>query len=666
MPLSAKGENAFNASPKKEVFSYDLQEYFITSSKFSTIEDDNLDSKDELSNEKLNQQIESLRIIADRQYDLNQNIFIAEGNVSAYLNGGVLMADRLEFNKINNTVEAKGEIRFKRGYQYLRANSLFYNLNEQKGFISDVYGILDIEYLSQDLKVLNKNRQSLKSKGSRQEGDIKDLELQDGYYFKIGNIPSKVNQITKVNRLTGSISRWRIEAPLIEISSRGWTAKKMKFTNDPFSPSQTRIEAENVIAKEDLVDGSTTITAEKSVLSLSDSVKVPGGKRFGSKKKKSLWKYEIDSKDRDGLFVSRILDPIYQDSKYKFSIQPQFLIQRSILGENNSYKDSKASVISDSIKHPNSMTDLFGSLIDFEANYDNWEIDFLADISTFNYERILDGTRFRGDVIRSVDFPVLGESKLDFFHAYRSKAWNGSLGQTNIYSASGVFLIKEGSSQYSNLSDNYKLAFGLANYQAEAFSEKKLLMNWRTSAYTEFTRKYHLWRGENVRLDDNHAYRYSPVPIYPEVNFNTKLITSHFIYEEGSYQSVFGLSLGPEIIYGRLERPFFDYTKITIMPGFKLKSGDSPYRFDRAVDLKNLEIELTQQIYGPLLLKGGFSLNIDSKSDNYGNFSDQKYSLLYQKRSYDFEIFYSPYQESGGFIFRMNGFNFNGTGSSSF
>ena len=41
-----------------------------------------------------------LKLLADRQYDLNEKIFIAEGNVQANLKGAILKADRIQFNRL--------------------------------------------------------------------------------------------------------------------------------------------------------------------------------------------------------------------------------------------------------------------------------------------------------------------------------------------------------------------------------------------------------------------------------------------------------------------------------------------------------------------------------------------------------------------------------------
>ena len=94
------------------------------------------------------------------------------------------------------------------------------------------------------------------------------------------------------------------------------------------------------------------------------------------------------------------------------------------------------------------------------------------------------------------------------------------------------------------------------------------------------------------------------------------------------------------------------------MPGVKLKFGNSPFKFDKAIDLKTLNISLAQQIYGPLMFDVISNLNIDNSSINYGEYYDTKLGLLWHKRSYEFGIYYHPNNDAGGIYFRLNGFRF--------
>ena len=71
---------------------------------------------------------------------------------------------------------------------------------------------------------------------------------------------------------------------------------------------------------------------------------------------------------------------------------------------------------------------------------------------------------------------------------------------------------------------------------------------------------------------------------------------------------------------------------------------------------------MTQQIAGPLVINLGVGLNIDPVSEFYGDVIDSNIELRWQRRSYDFGFYFNPYEGIGGFRFRLNDFNFTGTG----
>ena len=69
-----------------------------------------------------------------------------------------------------------------------------------------------------------------------------------------------------------------------------------------------------------------------------------------------------------------------------------------------------------------------------------------------------------------------------------------------------------------------------------------------------------------------------------------------------------------------------------------------------------MNISFDQQLYGPILLKTDSTINLDSISDDYGDFINSKISLSLQRRSYELGIFYQPHNQSGGINFTLHGF----------
>ena len=56
------------------------------------------------------------------------------------------------------------------------------------------------------------------------------------------------------------------------------------------------------------------------------------------------------------------------------------------------------------------------------------------------------------------------------------------------------------------------------------------------------------------------------------------------------------------------------------------------------------------------MLKSSGKLNLDSDSNDNGEFINSKISLNWKKRSYEFGIFYQPHNQAGGISFNLFGF----------
>lgn len=147
----------------------------------------------------------------------------------------------------------------------------------------------------------------------------------------------------------------------------------------------------------------------------------------------------------------------------------------------------------------------------------------------------------------------------------------------------------------------------------------------------------------------------------PGLTLSTNLSGSAAYFGDGSYQNTFSFSGGPTLTLGHFNKRFFDFTQLTITGGITLRDGLSPFSFDAAVDLGTVGIGLTQQIAGPLLFDG-VGINVDPASENYGEVTGSYVELRWQRRSYAFSVFYSPYEGIGGVRVRLNDFGFKGTG----
>ena len=594
----------------------------------------------------------TLKIFSDKQFDFDRNIYLAEGNVKAIINGGILRSDTLRYEKSTGILSAEGNVRFTKGNQYFRGQEFRFNLIKKEGIIKNAYGILDIKNVLNDLTIDSNIKQKVVNNGSiNNKGKI---SYDDGIELILGNINSSQNKITRSNKSIGSINNWRFKSDLITIKEDGWKSNRIVFTNDPFDPHQISFQGIDVIAEED-VNGKLIITSSKTNLILENRNKFSLGKKiFGGNKKKKKIKLMFDGKDRDGVFLTRISESTKINNNFNLEFNPQFLINRALLYKTNSYGDTQRK----NSKNIN-LSDLFGLNIKLNGNHKDWNFESVNDLSTLNKKRIFDGLRHSSSLSKNLKIPILDDSSFNIFTTYRSRAWNGTIGETEIRSAYGGFIEKTNSFKSGEIKNNLNLRFGTAKYEAEKLRTTEIINLWRSSIFASLDSEYEIWKMIPKNLDQNKGMVLTPVLINPELIFRTNIKSAYFNYEDSSEQGFIGLSAGPEIRLGRLERNFLDYTKLSLMPGIKFKSGNSPFKFDNTIDLRTLNISFIQQIYGPLMLDIVSGLNIDNNSENYGEYYDRKLGILWHKRAYEFGIYYHPDNKGGGIYFRLNGFDFD-------
>ena len=476
--------------------------------------------------------------------------------------------------------------------------------------------------------------------------------------------PSQLRGQQRSNLLNGTISRWRVQASTILITPDGWEADRMGFSNDPFTPAQTRIDAEDVVAQEQ-ANGDVLISARRNRLIVEEQLPIPVTRRQLIQKEEEVenrWVFGIDNKDRDGFFIGRTLDPIELSRDFTLTLEPQLLVQRAIDGQTNSYPAAGQSADSGNVSRATTISDLFGLEAELKGQLWGWDTTLEADISTFNPQDFADGSRYWGSIENNFELPWIGDVTARLFGAYRYRTWNGSLGETDVYSALGGFIEQRQAFRWGKLSNSYIWRVGVGNYQAESFSDNNLTESLRANFYGSINSVYPIWRGKAAPLTPEDAYRYSPTAIVPGLRLNTNLNTLLTAYGDGTRQTLINLSAGPTLTLGTFSKPFLDYTQLSIGAGVTFTQGASPFAFDQAIDLGTLGIGITQQIAGPLVLNAGVGINVDPGSEYYGDVIDSNIELRWQKRSYDFGFYFNPYEGIGGFRFRLHDFDFNGTG----
>ncbi|MGA1303377.1 MAG: DUF3769 domain-containing protein [Cyanobium sp.] len=467
------------------------------------------------------------------------------------------------------------------------------------------------------------------------------------------------------NLLEGTISRWRIQASRLTLTPSTFSSERVAFSNDPFTPAQSWMDSEGVVGTLQ-ANGDTLIQAKRNEVVLEDRLRIPARRRTVIAKKEeeveNPWVFGVDREDRDGIFLGYNAR-IRIGERGSLTIQPQLLVERAIDGTTNSYPYSWQSAGAKAVEQPATAADDFGFQARLKTPLLGFDARARLDVTTFNPDNIANGTRSLGELSRNLPLPVLGNTELRLFSAYRFRTWNGTLGEQDVYSAFGGFLEKEGAlPNWGRLSGNYLWRVGLGNYQSDAFNTTNLTELWRANGIGSVNLSYPLWTGKPAPATPLEGFANTAQPVVPGLTLNANIQGTLAYYGDGTNQNTLGISGGPTLTLGHFVKPFLDYTQLTITGGGTLRQGQSPFSFDRAVDLGTLGIGLTQQLVGPLVFNGGVGLNVDPNSTNFGEVLQSYVEVRWQRRSFDVGVFFSPYDGLGGVRVRLHDFNFSGPG----
>jgi hypothetical protein len=474
-----------------------------------------------------------------------------------------------------------------------------------------------------------------------------------------------VRTATNSQLVSGTVGRWRFQAASLVLTPEGWRGDRVAFSNDPFTPAQSWVDAEGVEARL-RVNGDTVIQAKRNRLILEDRLPLPLQRNLVFKKKKDVdnrWVLASDGTDRNGFYIGHNFKPIKLASRTQLELQPQFMVQRALNGSTNSYVLPGQPAGNAPSSQPTRIGDLFGVVARLRGPLLGFNSDVTLNASTLDPSNFANGTRSWGDLSRPLSLPLLGEVTTRLFGAYRYRIWNGSVGEQDIYSAIGISL--EQTKNLPNLGairNNYYARIGYGTFQGNMFQSSTIASFSRSSLFASLNSSLAIWTGQSLDPDLASTYVNSPVAIVPGLSLSTNLTLSLFNYSNGSVQNSYSISGGPTLTLGHFTKPFLDYTQITITGGGSWRTGQSPLSFDQLVDLGTVGVGLTQQLIGPLVFNGGIGLNVDPNSPYYGNVTGSYVELRWQRRSYELGIYYSPYEQLGGIRVKLHDFNFDGTG----
>ena len=492
-------------------------------------------------------------------------------------------------------------------------------------------------------------------------------EVEQKYDLAISEEAAQIRASRNDELITGEITHWRYQAPSIQLDPAGWTAPRISFTNDPFTPAQSWIDMESVRSWQES-DGTTVVQGRRNRLLLENRLPVPlpGTLRFSPEEKDEVsnrWAIKVDRDDRDGIYLEYKL-PTLNFANSRLQLRPQFMLERAIEGFTDSYPLPGAPAGSEDLIQPALTSDLFGLDADFSTPLFERAIARAGlEISSFSEQNLSNATRADADIAFPFEAPYLGDLLGRIYGAYRYRVWNGSLGKQDIYAAFGGSVQSQGSwPAFGPLTTSYIWTVGLGNYKATAFKSAEFDQLWRLNSFGALTFNYKIWEGKTLPLGPEEAYRYSPKPIVPGLSFVLAPYVSATAYGDGITQRYIGVSGGPKLTLGHFNRPVFDYTKLYLYGSSTAIIDQSPFSFDRFVDGATLGASLQQQIVGPVVLGADISYNVSGESGYFGEVTNSLFQLSWKRRAYEFGLYYSPYTGIGGVRIRLNDFGFKGTG----
>lgn len=597
----------------------------------------------------------TVEVISDKQvYDEKRRIVTAEGKVVVRFDGAVVDADRLQINLDNLIAVGDGNVALTRGDQVLRGERFTYNFIQDNGELLNGRGEIYVPTAEKDVAFLPTDvssggvPQRPVSDRIRDNQPLTNVTSPGGIDFTIGGTANASN--IPPPKSGGTIKRLRFEAERIEFYSRGWQAKNVRITNDPFSPPELQLRAAEVTLTREspLVD---QINTKSSQLVFDDkfAVGIPRDQQRIDRRERdvtpAIAALGFDATQRGGLFIERGFQ-VLSTERASWSVTPQFFLQEAI-------------------QHAvNGVTDV-GSVFGIRSQL-NVVLNPKAVIQGNLQLTSLDLNQIENNLQASLRLrETLGGTNpniLNLEYSYRDRLYNGSLGYQTVQSSlggvlispviplgkSGINLSYQAGAQYINANTD-RLDLLKPNAQNDLISLGRIQGSAALS--TGFT----LWKGKALPATATEGLRYSPKPIVPYLRAIAGITGTTSYYTSGDHQSTLTATIGLQGQIGNFSRSYLDYTAFNVSYSQSLDNGLSPFLFDRSVDNKVLSAGITQQIYGPFRLGFQTSVNLDT-----GQQLSTDYIVEYNRRTYGFTLRYNPVLELGGFSIRISDFNWSG------
>ena len=676
---------------KKDIIQYENNfKYLITLEKESNTKEPNINDFD-------------IEIESDIQYE-KDNILYAEGDVIIYLSDSSLKGDKLIYDKLNKTLNLNGNIVFSKGNQYFQASKVFYNLKLNEGFIDNIYGIINAKSFINDFAFKN----------IKHNNNVQDFKGVDNInYISSANVGIVNNfqerkrfNIAKLDFDIPSITKWRYKSDKIILQNSVLKSNKILFTNDPINKPQFILKSKNFTGE--IVDQKIKLISAESWIILDNKFTFPIGKRnIFEEEQSSTWGIGSDFKEKDGFYLSRGFKNIKINDNFKFNYEPYFLFQRALQGSTKSFTDRNESILSDKVTDDIDISDLFALDTEVEGNLSAWYLNWQSRLNSLNPDRLSQSLRtkvylkksfdlnaknkinsnnyslkrkdflfdsaLKGDILNDASFSdknnlkikdvkennkkEIHKNSLDikFSSAYREKISRGYDGESEIYFGNSINLANIQSWSKDDNNKNINIVYDFGKFKAETKNDKTFDDLYRNVFAIQLGNSYPIFKVKSKDKNINYKYRYTPSMIYPGINWSNYLESGIFLYSNGQSQEAISLSSGPSITLGNFRKDFLDFTSINLKGIYVFKNGESPFKFDDINKKFRMELELKQQLLGPLVFSYGTSYKFEE-----GLFDLPKYGIDINRRAYSVGAYYDSQNQSAGLKFSIFNFDYSG------
>lgn len=597
-----------------------------------------------------------IELTADRQeYDEQRQIVTAEGNVLLRFDRTVLDADRLQVNLSNLIAVGEGNVALTTGEQVLRGQRFTYNFIQDSGEFQNGRGEIYLPTAGNDFSGTLPTDVAAGGVTPQTPSDrlLANQPLQQ--VTSTGGITITARSRTNITNISlpqqsGEVRQLRFEAEGIDFYPGGWQARNVRITNDPFSPPELELRANTVtLTRETPLRDRIRTTGQRLVFDQGLSVPIPKDQAVIDRTQRQpspggIASIGYDGDDRGGLYVERTFSPI-DTQQVRVSLTPQFFAQQAVTENGGNVFDPG----------------LYGLKARLDANLGlRTSVRGSANFTSLNFTDIEDNLRASLRLRQSIGNRLPHTLTLEY--SYRDRLYNGSLGYRTVQrSVGGVFtspVIPVGKTGL-NLSYQASAQYVTANTDRldllEPVRENDRVSLSRLQGTAALSRGFSLWQGRALPATATEGLKYSPAPVVPYLQLYAGVSGTSSFYSNGDNQTLLTGTIGLQGQFGHFSQPFLDYTGFNISYSQGIRSGESPFLFDRDVDTKVLTAGLTQQIYGPLRLGIQTSLSLDT-----GESYSTDYILEYSRRTYGITLRYNPELELGSLNLRISDFNWAG------